>query len=75
MINITLLRWIGNLFLIVGYCTILYFDFKTGLTVKFFGGLLILPSLLQLKMWDGVIIASFFAVIEGAKMLQLYFGQ
>lgn len=72
MINPTILRWIGNVLLITGYCIILYSSFKIGLTLKFLGGLLIVPSLLQLKMWDAIIITTFFAIIEGAKLIQIY---
>lgn len=69
----TLLRYIGNLLLIVGYFTLLYTNFKIGLTVKFFGGLLGIPSLLKLKMWDALIIVGFFTAIEGTRLIQLYF--
>jgi len=69
----TVLRLLGNSLLIIGYCVILYSDFKTGLTLKFFGGLMIMPSLIQLKMWDGILITSFFSFIEGTRIIQLYF--
>jgi len=71
----TLLRFFGNSLLIIGYCAILYSDFKIGLSIKFLGGLLIMPSLIQLKMWDGIIITSFFSFIEGTRIIQLYFFQ
>jgi hypothetical protein len=69
----TNLRWLGNLLLIVGYCILLYCDVKIGLGIKLIGGIIMFPSFIQLKMWDAVLIGSFFAVIEGAKLLQLYF--
>jgi drug/metabolite transporter superfamily protein YnfA len=72
MNNPTLLRIIGNLFIIIGYVVILYSELKIGLQIKFFGGILVIPSLIQLKMWDGVTLATFFAIIETARLLQLY---
>jgi hypothetical protein len=47
-------------------------DFKSGLLVKFLGGLLIMPSLIELKMWDGIIITAFFTVIESTRLFQLF---
>lgn len=69
----TKLRWFGNLLLIVGYCILLYYDVKIGLGLKLLGGILMAPSFIQLKMWDALLIGSFFAIVEGTKLLQLYF--
>ena len=72
MNKITLLRVIGNALLIVGYCAILYMDLKIGLPIKFLGGILVIPSLIQFKMWDGVILTAFFAFVEATRLIQLY---
>jgi len=69
----TKLRWFGNLLIIVGYSILLYYNLKVGLSLKFIGGLLVIPSFIQLKMWDALFIVSFFTIIEGTKLLQLYF--
>jgi hypothetical protein len=69
----TKLRWMGNLLIIVGYSILLYYDLKVGLSLKFIGGLLVIPSFIQLKMWDALFIVSFFTIVEGTKLLQLYF--
>jgi hypothetical protein len=69
----TKLRWFGNLLIIVGYSILLYYDLKVGLSFKFIGGILVIPSFIQLKMWDALFIVSFFTIVEGAKLLQLYF--
>lgn len=69
----TKLRWFGNLLIIVGYSILLYYDLKVGLSLKFIGGILVIPSFIQLKMWDALFIVSFFTIVEGAKLLQLYF--
>jgi len=69
----TKLRWMSNLLIIVGYSILLYYNLKVGLSLKFIGGLLVIPSFIQLKMWDALFIASFFTIVEGTKLLQLYF--
>ena len=71
MINTTILRWIGNGFLIIGYGTLLYVDVKLGLLLKLVGGSLLVPSFYRLKMWDTIAISVFFAVLEGSKLIQL----
>lgn len=67
-----LLRIIGNVLLITGYFIMLWFNFKVGLTVKFFGGLLGLPFAIRCKFWDVVIICVFYGAIEAAKLYQIY---
>lgn len=69
----TKLRWMGNLLIIVGYSILLHYNLKFGLSLKFIGGILVIPSFIQLKMWDALFIVSFFTIIEGSKLLQLYF--
>ena len=71
----TKLRWFGNLLIIVGYSILLYYNLKVGLSLKFIGGLLVIPSFIQLKMWDALFIVSFFTIVEGTKLLQLYFSK
>jgi hypothetical protein len=73
MANETYFRVAGNLLLIIGYCIILYGNFTFGLTIKFLGGILVLPSLIKIKMWDGVAITSFFSTMEIGRLIQLYF--
>jgi hypothetical protein len=68
----TYFRIFGNLLLIIGYCIILYGDFTFGLTIKFLGGVLVIPSLIKIKMWDGVALTSFFSFIEMGRLFQLY---
>jgi hypothetical protein len=68
-----LLRWIGNLLIVTGYFILLYNNMKLGLSLKFLGGMLVLPSFIQLKMWDVLMIAGIFSFIEGSKLIQLYF--
>jgi hypothetical protein len=72
MNKLTLLRYIGNSFIIFGYYTILWGDLKYGLIIKVLAGILLFPSFVKLKMWDSVVICSFFFTIEFAKLLQIF---
>jgi hypothetical protein len=64
-------RYLGNIFLVVGYFLLLYVDMKLGLILKTIGGFLALPFAIKNKLWDVVFICSFFGVIEIAKIIQL----
>jgi len=67
----TILRYLGNLFLIVGYYVLLWGDEKFGLTIKLLGGLLLVPSFFDFKMWDALILCGFYAVIELSRLIHL----
>lgn len=67
----TILRYLGNLFLIVGYHVLLWGDEKFGLTIKLLGGLLLVPSFFSFKMWDALILCGFYAVIELSRLIHL----
>jgi len=67
----TILRYLGNLFLIVGYYILLWGDEKFGLTIKLLGGLLLVPSFFAFKMWDALILCGFYAVIELSRLIHL----
>ena len=67
-----LLRWIGNILLIVGYQIMLWGDFKYGLLIKLIGGILTIPFAIKLKLWDVVALCAFFTVNEVAKVIHLF---
>ena len=67
-----LLRWIGNILLIIGYQTMLWGDFKYGLTLKVIGGLLTVPFAIKLKLWDVLFLCAFFGISEISKLIQLF---
>lgn len=67
----TLLRYIGNIFLIVGYFFLLNIDMLTGLIIKCIGGILTLPFAIKYKLWDVVFICAFFGAIEISKIIEL----
>ena len=72
MSKIGILRYLGNLLLIIGYQTMLWGDFKYGLLVKCIGGLLTVPFAIKLKLWDVLVLIAFFGITEISKLSQLF---
>jgi len=67
----TILRYIGNALLILGYYAILWSDEKIGLIVKIVGGLLLVPSFYYYKMWDALTLCGFYFIIEISRFIHL----
>jgi len=72
MSKASILRYLGNLFLIIGYQTMLWGDFKFGLMIKCIGGLLTVPFAIKLKLWDVLFLSGFFGISEISKAIQLF---
>ena len=72
MSKTSVLRYLGNLFLIIGYQIMLWGDFKNGLMLKFIGGLLTIPFAIKLKLWDVLFLCAFFGITEISKLAQLF---
>jgi len=72
MSKTSILRYLGNLLLIVGYQIMLWGDFKNGLIIKLIGGLLTVPFAIKLKLWDVLILCAFFGITEISKLIQLF---
>ncbi len=68
----SVLRYIGNVLLILGYQIMLWGDFKYGLVVKFIGGTLTIPFAIKLRLYDVLVLCVFFSVNELAKLAQLF---
>ena len=71
MSKASILRYLGNILLIVGYQTMLWGDFKYGLIIKCIGGLLTIPFAIKLKLWDVLFLCTFFGISELTKVIQL----
>jgi len=72
MSKTSILRYIGNVLLIIGYQTMLWGDFKYGLMIKVVGGLLTVPFAIKLKLWDVLFLCAFFGISEISKLSQLF---
>ena len=72
MSKASILRYLGNILLIIGYQTMLWGDFKYGLMIKCIGGLLTVPFAIKLKLWDVLFLCAFFGISEITKVMQLF---
>jgi len=75
MSKASILRYLGNILLIIGYQTMLWGDFKYGLILKSVGGLLTIPFAIKLKLWDVLFLCAFFGISEMSKLVQLFLVQ
>lgn len=66
---LTALRYIGNTLVVVGYFVLLYLSPIWGLAVCFVANVLLFPWAIKGKYWDVVVLASFFAALNGSKFL------
>lgn len=73
MTKISILRYVGNIILIIGYQTMLWGDFKYGLMLKCIGGLFTIPFAIKLKLWDVLFLCAFFEISEITRLFQLFF--
>ena len=72
MSKASVLRYLGNLLLIIGYQTMLWGEFKYGLMIKCIGGILSVPFAIKLKLWDVLFLCAFFGITEITKLTQLF---
>jgi hypothetical protein len=70
---LSILRIIGNTFFVFGYAVILFSNVELGIYCRLFGNLLSFPYFYRVKMWDMMTLRTFFAVIEFAKLIEIYF--
>jgi len=69
----SLYRYLGNIFLIIGYFLLLWVNPILGLAIKCIGGALSLPFAIKYKFWDVVVICAFFFVLDVSKLVQLIY--
>ena len=72
MSKVSVLRYIGNFLLVIGYQIMLWGDFKNGLILKCVGGILTVPFAIKFKLWDVLLLCAFFGTSEMIKLFQLY---
>jgi hypothetical protein len=67
------LRIIGNAFFIFGYAVILFNSVQFGIYFRLIGNVVSFPYFYKVKMWDMMTIRTFFAIIELAKLIEIFF--
>jgi len=68
----SILRYLGNVLLIIGYQIMLWGDFKYGLLIKCIGGILTIPFAIKLRLWDVLVLCAFFTSNEIVKLIHLF---
>lgn len=67
------MRISGNILTLTGYAVLLNISPLTGSSIKLMGLALALPSCIQLKLWDVVIMLSLFGALDLANVIRLAF--
>ena len=65
---LTVLRYVGNAMVIAGYFVLLYINMIWGLAICFSANVLLFPWAIKGRYWDVVVIAAFFAALNGSKL-------
>lgn len=71
--KIDVMRISGNILTLMGYAVLLNISPLTGSSIKLMGLALALPSCIQLKLWDVVIMLSLFGALDLANVIRLAF--
>ena len=66
-----LLRWIGNVSLLIGHFILIYVSVPIGLVICLSSNVMLMPWSVKEKYWDVLVLLSFFSVIEGSKLITL----
>jgi hypothetical protein len=67
----TILRYIGNASILVGYYCLLFLDQKIGLIIRIVAPIFFLPSCIELKLYDILFITGIFLAMDIAKLVYL----
>ena len=69
----TKLRLLSNALVLGGYFVLLNVDVTTGITIRILAAALVLPWMIQNKVWDGVGVISLMTSIDIHKLIQILF--
>ena len=67
----THMRKVANFLVLVGYYVLLNVDMTTGITIRVLSALLVLPWMLDNKVWDGAFVMSIMLSIDAHKLYSL----
>ena len=67
----TTFRKVANLLVLIGYYVLLNVDITTGIVIRIVSALLVLPWMIQNKVWDGAFVMSIMTSIDVHKLLEL----
>lgn len=67
------MRKMANLLVLVGYYVLLNVDLTTGIIIRICSAALVLPWMIQNKVWDGALVMSIMTSIDVHKLLAILF--
>ena len=70
----TNLRRLANFLVLVGYYVLLNVDMTTGIIIRICSALLVIPWMINNKVWDGVLVMSIMTSIDVHKLLAILLG-
>ena len=70
----TNLRRLANFLVLVGYYVLLNVDMTTGIIIRIVSALLVIPWMINNKVWDGVLVMSIMTSIDVHKLLYILLG-
>ena len=70
----TNLRRIANALVLVGYYVLLNVDMTTGIIIRICSALLVIPWMVNNKVWDGVFVMGIMTSIDVHKLLYILLG-
>ncbi|WVQ00357.1 hypothetical protein [Synechococcus phage MA01] len=70
----TNLRRLANFLVLVGYYVLLNVDMTTGIIIRIVSALLVIPWMINNKVWDGVFVMSIMTSIDVHKLLYILLG-
>ena len=68
------LRRIANFLVLVGYYVLLNVDMTTGIIIRICSALLVIPWMVNNKIWDGVFVMTIMTSIDVHKLLYILLG-
>lgn len=66
-------RIVGNMLFLVGYVVLLFGSVEAGVWIRLIGNALSWPYFTSIRMWDMMTLRGFFAFVEAAKLVEIYF--
>lgn len=67
------MRKVANLLVLVGYFVLLNVDITTGVIIRIISALLVLPWMVENKVWDGAFVMGIMMSIDLHKLVTLLF--
>ena len=69
----TALRKLSNVFVLGGYFIVLNADLTTGIIIRIIASLMVLPWIIDNKLWDSVGVIGIMTAIDVHKLIQILF--